>query len=213
MKTSVDLSEVTPVCATGGQFNQRGAERGWSTGSSLQRPDYSSGRGGSGRRGQVCVIHPPRLSLPWPSVALSLSLSRLLLLWSGIVTAMTSSCPSAPLISLTVFLSLLMPVFLLFIYFYKKAHFFNTLTNQSTTKWTLNQPSFLLRLFAMTPWWSMYDRICTVGERAAAITAQSHVVTYSHVFNMMNAMLFLTHPSERLFRWVYSSKSELLKHQ
>lgn len=41
--------EVTPVCAAGGQLDQRGAERRRSTGSSFQRSDHGSGRGGSGR--------------------------------------------------------------------------------------------------------------------------------------------------------------------
>uniref|UniRef100_A0A8P4G0J2 non-specific serine/threonine protein kinase n=1 Tax=Dicentrarchus labrax TaxID=13489 RepID=A0A8P4G0J2_DICLA len=45
--------EVTPVCAAGGQLDQRGAERRRSTGSSFQCSDHSSGRGGSGRRGQL----------------------------------------------------------------------------------------------------------------------------------------------------------------
>lgn len=61
-------SEVTRLCAAGGQFNQRGAERRRSS-RSFQRSDNDSGRGGSGRRGQVCVIHPlvhVRLSLLLP---------------------------------------------------------------------------------------------------------------------------------------------------
>lgn len=60
--------EVTPLCAAGGQLNQRGAERRRSS-RSFQRSHNDSGRGGSGRRGQVCVIHPlihVRLSLLLP---------------------------------------------------------------------------------------------------------------------------------------------------
>lgn len=101
----VDWSVLTPVCAAGGQFNQRGAECRRSTGSSFQRSDYSSGRGGGGRRGQVCVIHLPHLSsmsicrfLSFLALALyrSVSLHRHLLLCCGFVTAPTPSCHSAP---------------------------------------------------------------------------------------------------------------------
>lgn len=83
--------EVMPVCAAGGQLDQRGAERRRSTGGSLQRSDYSSGRGGSGRRGQVCVTHPPHHSsmsiCRFLSFPLFLSRSLTFLLCCGIVTA------------------------------------------------------------------------------------------------------------------------------
>ena len=62
--------EVTPVCVAGGQLDQWGAKCRRSAGGALQRSDYSSGRGGSGRRGQVCVAHPPHHS--------SVSICRLL---------------------------------------------------------------------------------------------------------------------------------------
>lgn len=51
MAVVLTVFEVTPVCTTGGQLDQRGAECRWSAGSSFQRSHYSSGRGGSGRRG------------------------------------------------------------------------------------------------------------------------------------------------------------------
>ncbi|XP_076012452.1 casein kinase I isoform X1 [Genypterus blacodes] len=49
------VSERASICATGGQLNQRGAERGRGPGS-FQRSNHSSGRGGSGRRGQVLLF-------------------------------------------------------------------------------------------------------------------------------------------------------------
>lgn len=98
----MDWSVLTPMSAAGGQFNQRGAECRRSTGSSFQRSDYSSGRGGGGRRGQVRVIHLSHLSsvsiCRFLSLFLStaLSLPRHLLLSCGFVTAPTPSCHLAP---------------------------------------------------------------------------------------------------------------------
>lgn len=54
--------DVTPICATGGQLDQRGAERRRSAGGSLQRSHHGSGRGGGGRRGEVGVTQPPHHS-------------------------------------------------------------------------------------------------------------------------------------------------------
>lgn len=71
------LTELTPVCVTGGQFDQRGAECRRSAGSSFQRSDYSSDRGASARRGQVCAMYPPRLSST--SICRFLSLTSLCL--------------------------------------------------------------------------------------------------------------------------------------
>ncbi len=122
--------EVTPVCATGGQLDQRGAECRRSTGSSFQRSDYSSGRGGSGRRGQVCVTHPPHHSsmsicrfLSFPlflstSLCLSLSLSLFAMLcyadlWQPPPPAVILLLPLLSSVCVG-FWSLLLPVSMLF---------------------------------------------------------------------------------------------------
>lgn len=60
--TCFSFFDVTPVCSTGGQLDQRGTERRRSAGSSLQRSHHGSGRGGGGRRGKVGVTQPPHHS-------------------------------------------------------------------------------------------------------------------------------------------------------
>lgn len=60
--TCFSFFDVTPVCATGGQLDQRGAECRRSAGGSLQRSHHGSGRGGGGRRGEVGVTQSPHHS-------------------------------------------------------------------------------------------------------------------------------------------------------
>ena len=53
------FKNLKSVLGAGGQLDQRGAECRWPTDGTFKRSHHSSGRGGSGGRGQVSIAQPP----------------------------------------------------------------------------------------------------------------------------------------------------------